>query len=92
MTCRTMIGVALAKNIFQLQGALFSGEVKLRRTLFGQHFRSFMIGQGASTVLMEACGSAHYRSCKMMKFGHEVRQRAEMRVVTPKLEEQQAQA
>lgn len=120
MTYDTMIGVDLAKNVFQVHGALLSGEVKFRRKLSRQHFRRFMAGQGASIVVMEACGSAHYWSREMTKLGHEVRliapqyvrpfvkrqkndaadaeaivtaaQRPEMRFVTPKLEEQQAQA
>lgn len=120
MTYDTMIGIDLAKNVFQVHGALLSGEVTFRRKLSRQHFRRFMAGQGASIVVMEACGSAHYWSREMTKLGHEVRliapqyvrpfvkrqkndaadaeaivtaaQRPGMRFVTPKLEEQQAQA
>lgn len=69
----TMIGIDLAKNVFQLYGALLSGEVKFRRKLSLQHFRRFMAGQGASIVVMEACGSGHYWSREMTKVGHEVR-------------------
>ena len=120
MTYDTMIGIDLAKNVFQVHGAMLSGEVTFRRKLSRQHFRRFMAGQGASIVVMEACGSAHYWSREMTKLGHEVRliapqyvrpfvkrqkndaadaeaivtaaQRPGMRFVTPKLEEQQAQA
>lgn len=33
MTYDTMIGIDLAKNVFQVHGALLSGEVKFRRKL-----------------------------------------------------------
>lgn len=72
MTYDTMIGIDLAKNVFQVHGALLSGEVKFRRKLSRQHFRRFMAGQGASIVVMEACGGAHYWSREMTKLGHEV--------------------
>ena len=38
MTYDTMIGIDLAKNVFQVHGALLSGEVKFRRKLSRQHF------------------------------------------------------
>ncbi len=120
MTYNTMIGVDLAKSVFQVHGALLCGEVQFRRKLSRQHFRRFMAEQGPSIVVMEACGSAHYWAREMTKLGHQVRliapqyvrpfvkrqkndaadaeaiviaaQRPEMRFITPKLEEQQAQA
>lgn len=73
MAYNTMIGIDLAKNVFQVHGTLLSGEVKFRRKLSRQHFRRFMAGQGASIVVMEACGSAHYWSREMTKLGHAVR-------------------
>ena len=56
MTGNTMIGVDLAKSVFQVHGALLSGEVQFRRKLTRQHFRKFMAEQGPSIVVMEACG------------------------------------
>lgn len=119
MTYDTMIGIDLAKNVFQVHVASLSGE-KIRRKLSRQLFHRFMAGQDASIVVMEACGSAHYWSRELTKLGHQVRliapqyvrpfvkrqkndaavaeaivtaaQRPEMRFITPKLEEQQAQA
>jgi len=45
MTYNTMIGVDLAKSVFQVHGALLSGEVQFRRRLSRQHFRKFMAEQ-----------------------------------------------
>ncbi len=38
----TMIGVDLAKNVFQLHGASMAGHVKFRRTVTRPQFRQFM--------------------------------------------------
>jgi transposase len=56
----TMIGVDLAKAVFQIHGASMTGQVRFRRKLSRQQFRSFMAEQPPAMVIMEACGSAHY--------------------------------
>lgn len=120
MTIGTMIGIDLAKNVFQVHGASMTGELKFRRKLSRLQFRKFMADHPVATVVMEACGSAHYWAREMARHGHEVKliapqyvrpfvkrqkndaadaeaiviaaQRPEMRFITPKAEEQQAQA
>ncbi len=47
----TMIGVDLAKNVFQLHGASLTGEVKFRKKLSRPQFRKFMEAQPASIVV-----------------------------------------
>ena len=69
----TMIGVDLAKNVFQLHGASMSGQLKFRQKLTRQQFRNFMSGQAPAVVVMEACGSASYRAREMAMLGHEVK-------------------
>ena len=54
----TMIGVDLAKRVFQLFRAAMTGEVKFRKKLTRERFRVFMAGQPAALVVFEACGSA----------------------------------
>lgn len=73
MTKDTMIGIDLAKNVFQVHGASMSGQIKFQRKLTRQHFRRFMADQVPAMVVMEACGSAHYWAREMAKLGHEVR-------------------
>ena len=73
MTKETMIGIDLAKNVFQVHGASMAGQIKFRRKLTRQHFRRFMADQVPAMVVMEACGSAHYWAREMAKLGHEVR-------------------
>lgn len=56
----TIVGVDLAKNVFQLHGAAADGSVVFRRKLTRLQFRNFMEGQPTCVVAMEACGSSHY--------------------------------
>lgn len=65
----TMIGVDLAKNVFQLHGASLTGEVRFRRKLSRGQFLRFMGSQPACIVVMEACGSAHHWAREMAGAG-----------------------
>ena len=69
----TMIGVDLAKRVFQLHGATMAGEVKFRKKLTRDQFRAFMASQPAALVVFEACGSASYWAREMEALGHEAR-------------------
>ena len=69
----TIIGVDLAKNVFQLHGAAADGSVVFRKKLSRPQFRKFVAAQPACIVAMEACGSAHYWAREMARLGHEPR-------------------
>src|SRR5688572_30386669 len=73
MTKDTMIGVDLAKSVFQLHSASMTGEPRFRRKLSRQSFGKFMAEQPPAVVVMEACGSAHYWAREMISLGHEVK-------------------
>ena len=68
-----MIGVDLAKNVFQLHAASMRGEPRFCKKLSRERFRSFMADQPPAVVVMEACGSAHYWSRELIRLGHEVK-------------------
>ena len=68
-----MIGVDLAKNVFQLHGASMTGEVLFRKKLSRGQFLRFMVNQPAAIVVMEACGSVHHWTRDLMALGHEVK-------------------
>ena len=57
-----IIGVDLAKRIFQLHGATGSGELLFRKRLTRDQFRDFMSRHSPSSVVFEACGSSSYRA------------------------------
>ena len=69
----TMIGVDLAKRVFQVHGASITGQVKFRKKLTREQFRRFMSEQPACTVVFEACGSANYWAWEMEALGHEAK-------------------
>lgn len=69
----TMIGVDLAKSIFQVHGALLSGKEQFRKKLTRPQFWKFMSRHSPAVVVMEACGSAHFWAREMIKLGHEVK-------------------
>lgn len=69
----TMIGVDLAKAVFQVHGASMTGQEKFRKKLSRQSFPRFMAEQPPAVVVMEACGSAHYWAREMIRLGHEVK-------------------
>ena len=73
MTCDTMIGVDLAKTVFQLHGTSMTGQLKFRKKLSRQGFFKFMAEQSPAVIVMEACGSAHYWAREMIRLGHEVK-------------------
>lgn len=68
-----MIGVDLAKNVFQIHGALRTGEVQFRKKLTRQQFTAFMARQAPCLIIFEACGGAHYWAREMKAPGHEVK-------------------
>lgn len=69
----TMIGVDLAKRVFQVHGASMTGHVKVRKKLTREQFRRFMSEQPACIVVFEACGSANYWAWEMEALGHEAK-------------------
>ncbi|TDE35432.1 IS110 family transposase [Antarcticimicrobium sediminis] len=68
-----MIGVDLAKNVFQVHGAFRTGEVQFRKKLTRKQFSAFMARQPSSMVIFEACGGAHYWARVMEELSHEVK-------------------
>ena len=69
-----MIGVDLAKSVFQLHGASMVGELRFRKKLTRSQFERFMAGHTpAVVVVMEACGGAHFWARRMQEMGREVR-------------------
>jgi len=68
-----IIGIDLAKNVFQLHGASQDGHVLFRKKLSRTQFQKFMSSHGPCLVAMEACASSHYWAREFSKYGHDVR-------------------
>lgn len=69
----SIIGVDLAKNVFQVHGAAADGSVVFRKKLSRPQFARFMADQPPCVVAMEACASAHHWARELTGLGHEIR-------------------
>src|SRR5262245_32867070 len=68
----TLVGVDLAKWFFEVVLSNQPGSVAWRRRLTRQKFLRFFAQLPQATVVMEACGSAHYWAREIEKLGHTV--------------------
>jgi transposase len=69
----SMIGLDLAKNVFQIHGIDASGKVVLQKQLRRNAVERFFAKLPPCTVGMEACGSAHHWARVIGRHGHEVK-------------------
>jgi transposase len=69
----SIVGVDLAKHVFQLHGAASNGTVMFRRKLSRSQFADAMAKLPSCVVAMEACGTAHHWGRVLGGLGHEVR-------------------
>lgn len=68
-----IIGLDLAKNVFQAHGAKADGSVAFRKKLTRNQVLAFFAEQPVCLVAMEACASAHHWARSIRDLGHEVR-------------------
>jgi transposase len=68
----TTIAVDLAKSVFEVAVSQRAGRVSERRRLSREQFRRFLGEREPSTLLMEACGTAHYWGREARARGHEI--------------------
>lgn len=68
-----VVGLDLAKNIFQVHGIDAAGVVVVRKQLRRSQVLPFFEGLSPCLVGIEACASAHHWGRQLMAIGHEVR-------------------
>lgn len=68
-----MIGLDLAKSVFQVHGVDGAGQVVIRRQLKRAQVEKFFAKLEPAVVGMEACGGAHHWARVLQGLGHEVR-------------------
>jgi transposase len=68
-----MIGLDLAKSVFQVHGVDGAGQVVTRRQLKRAQVETFFAKLEPAVVGMEACGGAHHWGRVLQGLGHEVR-------------------
>ncbi|SCB39900.1 IS110 family transposase [Rhizobium lusitanum] len=69
----SIVGLDLAKRVFQVHAAGSDGSVVLRRKLSRSHVLAFFTELPKCIVAMEACATAHYWAREIGKLGHDVR-------------------
>lgn len=68
-----MIGLDIAKSVFQAHGEDEAGQVVLQKRLRRTQVIDFFRKLPAAVIGIEACGSAHYWGRELRALGHEVR-------------------
>jgi transposase len=68
----TTIAVDLAKSVFEVAVSRRAGQVERRHRLSRAQFARFLAQQAPATVVMEACGMAHYWGRTGASRGHRV--------------------
>jgi transposase len=68
----TTIAVDLAKSVFEVAVSRRPGQVAIRRRLSRGQFSRFLAEQAPATVVMEACGTAHFWGREARGRGHRV--------------------
>ncbi len=69
----SIIGLDIAKHVFQVHGADASGAAVLRKKISRAKLLPFFTSQPRCRVALEACGGAHHWARELMKLGHDVR-------------------
>jgi len=73
MTETIIIGLDIAKNVFQLHGADASGAVMYRKKLSRAQVLPFLQKHSRCIVALEACATAHHWGREIETLGHTVR-------------------
>src|SRR5438093_7384164 len=66
------IAVDLAKSVFEIVVSTAPGKIVARERVPRRKFLDFFVNRPAATVVMEACGSAHFWARKIQSLGHTV--------------------
>lgn len=69
----TIIGIDLAKRVFQVHGAASDGRPVLRKKVLRAQLLGLLARQPRAIVAMEACATAHFWGRAIGELGHEVR-------------------
>lgn len=69
----TVLGIDLAKNVFQLHGIDEKGRAVLKKRLPRDKLLPFIVNVPLCTIVMESCASANYWARKFKQYGHYIK-------------------
>lgn len=73
MGTTVVIGLDIAKTVFQAHGVDAGGQITFRKRIRRSELLQFFVKQSPSLVGIEACGAAHHWGRELANLGHEVR-------------------
>ena len=68
-----LLGIDIAKYVFQLHGIDSSGKAVLRKKIKRDQLIEFIVKLPVCTIAMEACGGSNYWARQFKKLGHKVK-------------------
>ena len=68
-----MLGIDIAKNIFQLHGADSSGKVVFKQRVARDQLAEIIANLSLCTIVMEACSGSNYWARMFQESGHTVK-------------------
>lgn len=71
-----VLGIDLAKNVFQIHGTDARGKCVLRKRMSRSKLMEFVANLSPCIIGIEACGGSHYWARCFKQYGHEVRMMA----------------
>jgi transposase len=69
----SVLGIDLAKNVFQVHGVNHQGQGVFKKTLSRKALILYVANLPPCMIAMEACGGSHYWGRKFTEMGHKVR-------------------
>ena len=69
----SLLGIDLAKNIFQLHGTDRTGKAVLKKRISRDKLADYIANTPACTIVMEACGGSNYWARAFQRSGHTVK-------------------
>ena len=73
MNDTTLLGIDIAKDVFQLHGVNEHGKTTLTKRLSRKKLKEFMVNLPSCTVVMECCGASHYWGRTFTEYSHTVK-------------------
>jgi transposase len=72
MSDHTLVAVDLAKNVFEVAVSHKAGKIAMRKRLSRDKFAAYISSLQPVTLILEACGMAHYWARRFRTHGHQV--------------------
>lgn len=69
----SILGIDIAKNVFQLHGVDKSGKIALKKRIYREGLLSYVANLEPCTIAMEACSSSNYWYRRFTELGHTVK-------------------